>query len=241
VILGMQAPAVEVSLTPPVDARAALAATMRATAAAMHELGEAMRRRLEQIAARVGGSTGVDAWRGSSLAVWSHQLSQVSFCRKPVSPTCVGTCGGFGWRCPAHTCSWAHHYVTPRWIEAVREELNTRQRRISNPGDLGYRGVRGAVGLGHRFTVYKWTLPPAPSRGGSVVLVIRRVRRNPKPCCCPVLLNPIQACFGIQTGRVFRPRPTLTRAGAASQLRSFAATHGHQSAAKASSTTVSRL
>jgi hypothetical protein len=31
-------------------------------------------------------------------------------------------------------------------------------------GDLGHRGVRGAVGLGCRFT-YKRTLPPAPSSG----------------------------------------------------------------------------
>jgi hypothetical protein len=38
-------------------------------------------------------------------------------------------------------------------------------------GDLGSRGVRGAVGLGYRFTVYKRTLPRAPSGGGSVLLL----------------------------------------------------------------------
>jgi hypothetical protein len=32
-------------------------------------------------------------------------------------------------------------------------------------GDLGYRGVRGAIGIGYRFTEYKRTLPPAPSKG----------------------------------------------------------------------------
>jgi hypothetical protein len=31
-------------------------------------------------------------------------------------------------------------------------------------GDLGYREIRGALGLGYRFTGYKRTLPPAPSR-----------------------------------------------------------------------------
>jgi hypothetical protein len=31
-------------------------------------------------------------------------------------------------------------------------------------GDLGYSGTRDAVGLGYRFTVYKRTLPRAPSR-----------------------------------------------------------------------------
>jgi hypothetical protein len=34
-------------------------------------------------------------------------------------------------------------------------------------GDLGYRGIRGAVGLGYRFTVYKRTRP----KKGSILLL----------------------------------------------------------------------
>jgi hypothetical protein len=38
----------------------------------------------------------------------------------------------------------------------------------------GYRGERCAVGLGYRFTAYKRTLPPAPSRGcGSVLMLMK--------------------------------------------------------------------
>jgi hypothetical protein len=40
-----------------------------------------------------------------------------------------------------------------------------RRYRFSPTGDLGYSGTRGAVGLGHTLTVYKRTLPPAPSSG----------------------------------------------------------------------------
>jgi hypothetical protein len=56
----------------------------------------------------------------------------------------------------------------PEKDAGLMERLQVRLCRftgVSPTGDLGYRGVRGAVGLGHRFTVYKRTLPPAPSRG----------------------------------------------------------------------------
>jgi hypothetical protein len=32
-------------------------------------------------------------------------------------------------------------------------------------GDFGFRRIRGAVGLGHRLTVYKRTLSPVPRKG----------------------------------------------------------------------------
>jgi hypothetical protein len=46
----------------------------------------------------------------------------------------------------------------------VGEQVRCCRYRLPPSGDLGYSGARGAVGLGYRSTVYKRTLPPAPSR-----------------------------------------------------------------------------
>jgi hypothetical protein len=86
-------------------------------------------------------------------------------------------------------------------------QVRLRRGRFSPPADLGYRGTRGAVGLGYRFTVYKRTLPPAQVvGGGSVVLLIyKRLLKFEAKRCCPVLLNPNRSCtiltLGVETGR----------------------------------------
>ena len=62
--------------------------------------------------------------------------------------------------------------------------------RFSVPVKLGYKGDKGRGRVGYRFTVYKRTLPPAPSRGWVLLLIIRVVNKklllvifNPKPSC----------------------------------------------------------
>ena len=70
-------------------------------------------------------------------------------------PRCMLTLPRCGW---AGTC-------TPRTAcrSSARAEVRFRRHRFSLPGDLEYRGRRGAVGLGYRFTVY--ADPATSSRG----------------------------------------------------------------------------
>jgi hypothetical protein len=62
--------------------------------------------------------------------------------------------------------------------------------------DLGYRGVRGAVGLGYRFTVQA-----DPSRWQGFILNSRVCFQTQSKAADRFLSNPKPSCFAIKTGR----------------------------------------
>jgi hypothetical protein len=86
--------------------------------------------------------------------------------------------------------------VAPTVVVSTAHALTTRQvrfcrHRVSATGDLGYSGIRGAVGLGAQ--VHCIADPK--------LLLLRFYYKGIKENADWVLLNPEPSCFGIKTGR----------------------------------------